>query len=145
MSLFDEVGGIEIFRKINKVFYDKIYAHPWMRQYFIGVSQEHIENQQTDFMATAFGAGERYTGRFVKDAHTHVMITEELFNLREQLLDEAFKEVGAPPALVERWKKIDNAFKNQILKKDISECKGRFASEPILDFPNPAHRFKRTG
>lgn len=135
-SLFEKLGGYPMFRKINKIFYDKVYADPWMKQFFSHVPQEHIENQQTDFMAAAFGGPEQYSGRLIPDAHQHIHITEELFLLREKLLDEAFVEAGAPSELVTRWKKIDNAFKKGILKSK-EECVRRFATDSILSFENP--------
>ena len=79
-------------RKISKVFYDKVYAHPWIGKYFAEVKQEVIEAQQVDFMAQALGGPKMYCGKFVPQAHQHMVITEELFELREQLLDEAMKE-----------------------------------------------------
>ena len=137
MSLFDDVGGYDILKKVNKIFYDKIYKHPWIGQFFQSVPQEHIENQQTDLMAQAMGGPARYFGRFVIDAHTHIYITEELFQVREKLLQEAFHEAGATALLIEKWGKIDEAFKKALLKKTPTDCKPRYAREEILDFPNP--------
>ncbi len=137
MEIFEQVGGYEMLKKVNKIFYDKIYAHPWIGQYFKSINQEHIENQQTDFMAQAFGGPEKYAGKFVPDAHVHMMITEELFQVREALLDEAFLEAGANALLIEKWKTIDNAFKRKVVKKSIAECKLRYNTDVIQDFPNP--------
>ena len=56
----------------------------------------------------------------VRDAHPHMFITEELFDLRQELLIQAFSDVNAPDEIKEAWLKIDDAFKNVIIKKDIS-------------------------
>lgn len=66
-----------------------------------------------------------------------MMISEELFDLREALLQEAFQEAGACEELVERWNKIDRAFKKVLIKKSKNECEQRYADEPILDYPDP--------
>lgn len=144
MQIFEQIGGWEMLRKINKIFYDKIYAHPWMRLYFEKIDQKHIENQQTDFMAQAMGGPQNYSGRFVPEAHSHIFITEELFALRESMLDEAFKEAGASPLLIEKWKGIDNAFKRKLLKNSVSDCVPRYSTDKIVDYPNP-HTFKKVG
>lgn len=136
MSLFDQVGGRDTLMKISKRFYDKIYKHPWMSQYFKNTKQSVIESQQVDFMTGAFGGPKIYGGRMPLEAHVHIFITEELFELRRQLLIEAFNEENAPQELVDRWLKVDDAFKYQILKKDISECQKRYTTDEILDFPN---------
>jgi len=31
-SLFDAIGGIEVMEHVHTVFYDKVYAHPWLGQ-----------------------------------------------------------------------------------------------------------------
>ena len=45
------------------------------------------------------------------DHSLHMYITEEIFNLRSQILRDS-KEAGVPDELAERWLAIDNAFKN---------------------------------
>ena len=137
MALYEEIGGYDMIHKVNKSFYDKVYQHPWLSQFFQHIPQERIERQQTDFMVAAFGGPDMYMGREVIPAHLHIMITEEVYNLREQLLEEAFAEVKPPQKLVERWRKIDLAFKNKIIKKSLDECERKLRTEPVLDFPNP--------
>lgn len=70
---------------VNKEFYDRIYKDPWLSQVFRGVAQEHIERQQTDFMVGAFGGPRQYAGRSPADAHPHIFIDEEMWELRERL------------------------------------------------------------
>ena len=51
---FERIGGRPIISRVTKIFYDKVYADPWIGKYFAEIPQEHIENQQTDFMQGAF-------------------------------------------------------------------------------------------
>jgi len=44
ITLFDAVGGLPTLQKVHKIFYDKVYAHPWLGPFFEGHSQEAIEN-----------------------------------------------------------------------------------------------------
>lgn len=125
---------------VNKAFYDRVYKDPWLKQVFQGVSQEHIERQQTDFMVGAFGGPKTYAGRSPADAHPHIFIDEEMWALRERLLTEAFQDVSFPEEMRKKWLKIDNAFKDKILKKSLTECKGRYAMEELIVVPNPAKR-----
>jgi truncated hemoglobin YjbI len=137
MGFFEEIGGFDTLRKVNKIFYDKIYKHPWIGLYFKHVPQQHIENKQTDFMAGVLGGPQVYSGRFIADAHPHMMITDELFDLRHQLLQEAFKEANAPAALIEKWNAVDNAFRKKLVKKSVSDLKPRYNTDQFLNFPNP--------
>lgn len=136
-SLFEQIGGKPYLQKVAKRFYDKLYAHPWLKNYFKNTRQEIIESQQVDFMTGALGGPRIYSGRMPGDAHPHINATIELFDLREKLLIEALSEEKAPPELINRWIKIEHAFKRQIIKNSPSECKKRWATDEILDFENP--------
>lgn len=131
---FERIGGREVIAKVTKVFYDKVYQHPWIGQYFANIPQEHIENQQTDFMQGAFRGQKVYSGRFPADAHIHMVINDELFDLRNTLLKEAMTEVGVSEEMQDLWLKIDEAFR-KVIVKDEREAKGRYKTDPILNFP----------
>ncbi|QPJ64501.1 MAG: group 1 truncated hemoglobin [Candidatus Nitrohelix vancouverensis] len=137
-SLFDRLGGRPTFEKVHKVFYDKIYEHPWLAPYFKGVDQKTIENQQTDFMISNMGGGRVYSGRFPKPAHQHMNISAELFEVRNCLLQDSLKECDIPQELAEQWLKIDYAFKHSLVKSGAHECVKRFFTDEILDFPKPS-------
>ncbi len=136
-TLFDEMGGYDTIRKVHKIFYDKIYADAWMGQFFREIDQTHIENQQTDFMVAAMGGPEKYYGAFPIPAHQHINITNELFNYRHDLLKASLSEAGLSEALSEKWLKIDGAFRTGLVKKSILDCKGRYKTDPIVDFQVP--------
>jgi truncated hemoglobin YjbI len=136
-SLFDLIGGRPTLDKVHKSFYDKIYKHPWIGQYFQGIQQEIIEAQQSDFMSQAMGGPAMYLGKLPIPAHRHMFISEELFELRTELLKEAFQEAGVSDQNQEHWLKIDQAFKNGIVKKSLSECSLRFNTDDIINLPNP--------
>jgi hemoglobin len=135
--LFERLGGRAALEKVHKIFYDDIYAHPWISQFFRDKDQKHIENQQTDFMSTLFGGPKSYSGRMPIDAHEHMMITPELFALRNELLHRALEKAGVPEPERSEWLAIDGAFKKVLIKNSLSDCRKRFKMDEILDFPNP--------
>ena len=115
-SLFDAVGGLPTLQKVHKIFYDKVYAHPWLGQFFAGHSQTVIEDRQTSFMAEKMGGDVVYMGKDLHTAHETMYITRELFDLRHAILDASIREAGVPDALRERWLRIDGAFTKPIIK-----------------------------
>lgn len=139
-SLFERLGGYPTLQKVHKIFYDKVYAHSWIGRYFADVKQEVIESQQTDFMAQVMGGPEKYLGKYPIPAHKHMMITEELFEVRTQLLIEAMNEAGVPKNLQEAWMKFDTAFKKGIVKSKIEDCQKRYNTDEIVNFPNPSKK-----
>ncbi len=136
-SLFDRIGGRPTIEKVHKIFYDKIYAHPWIGQYFKEIQQDIIEIQQTDFMSQAMGGPAIYCGKLPIAAHKHMFINIELFELRSQLLQDSIREVGLKKEEEEAWMKIDQAFKKGIIKNSLSDCQLRFNSDEIVNVPNP--------
>ena len=123
--------------KVNQAFYDRVYKDPWMSKVFAVVDQKFIESQQTDFIVGAMGGPKKYSGRAPQDAHPHIFVDEDMWNLREKFLIEALNEVKAPEWIKERWIRIDNAFKKAILKNSIDDCKKRYATEEIIYYPSP--------
>ncbi len=124
-SLFEAVGGLPTLEKVHKIFYDKVYAHPWLGKYFEGHSQEAIEKRQTQFMAGKMGGDVEYWGKDPYMAHRAMYIPPELFELRSRLLEEALVEAGVPEDLRRRWLKIDNAFRRQIVNPSVSDFYSR--------------------
>ena len=137
-SLFDRLGGRPTLEKVHKIFYDKVYAHPWIGQFFQGIDQKHIEDQQTDFMTESFGGPNGiYFGKLPYVAHRHMFINQELFDLRRELLKESLVEAQVPEELMAAWLKIDGAFKMGIVKDSLEDCEKRYQSEDIIVIPNP--------
>lgn len=136
-SLYQALGGRPTLEKVHKIFYDILYAHPWLGQYFTGLQQHFIEAQQTDFMTSAMGGPEVYCGKFPPQAHKHMYITDELFSLRQSLLKQSLKKANVPDELAEKWLKIDGAFRGRLVKKSLADCEKRHLADHILNFPNP--------
>lgn len=64
-------------------------------------------------------------------------ITEDLFNMRSQILKESLNEAGVLDDLAVRWLEIDSAFKNGIVKKSLEDCKPRYNGDEILFAEDP--------
>lgn len=121
--------------KVNEFFYELIFNDPWLKNIFAVVEQKIITLQQTDFMVGSLGGPKKYSGRNPKDAHVHIFVDEEMWQLREKYLKEAFEKASVPLEIREKWIAIDEAFKAVILKKDISECQKRYVTDTIIYYP----------
>ncbi len=130
----------DIVFKVNYEFYELVYNHEWLKHIFVVIEQKIITSQQTDFMVQSFGGPKKYGGRTPDDAHPHIFVDEEMWQLREDLLKEAFVKTRCPEDICERWLKIDNAFKAAIIKKSPDECKKRYTMDEIINVPNPKKR-----
>lgn len=133
MGIYDILRDKSIIRDVNQAFYDKVYDHEWLSMFFQAVTKEHIINQQTDFITPDIGGPKNYSGRLPYNAHPHMFITDEVFDLRSSSLTEALDEAGAPLELKEAWLRIDSSFRHVI----IDQCSKRYAIDEILSFEAP--------
>ena len=136
-TFLDEVGGRPTLERVHKLFYDRLYEHPWLGGFFQQINQQLIEAQQTDFMVSNMGGGKIYVGGLPKIVHQRMNISEELFDLRATILRECVLESGVPEDLAEKWIRLDDAFRHILVKSSVDECKKRFFTDEILDFPKP--------
>jgi len=136
-SLFERVGGKPILERVHAILYSKVYSHPWLKLYFTDKPQEVLENQQTDFMMKLMGGPNQYAGKTPKFAHQHILITEELFDLRHQLLAESLTQAKIPENLASEWLTADATFKRALVKRNKEECEVAYANQEILDFIPP--------
>jgi len=137
IKIYDKVGGRPTLEKVHKIFYDKVYEHPWMKKFFEGIDQKHIEDQQSDFLSKALGGPNIYSGALPVAAHKHMMVTEELFELRHQMLKESLIEVGVDEESMKYWLNIDKSFKDAIVKKSTGDLQKRFFTDEFVIHPNP--------
>lgn len=142
-SLFERVGGTPTLQRVHKNLYKKIYAHPWISQYFQDKPQWLQEQQQTHFMMKLMGGEVRYMGKPAVSAHQHMVITEELFELRQSLLSSALTEEGVTKELRDEWLRVDATMKRAIVKSSAADCRVAYEGQPILDFPNPRNAASR--
>ena len=122
-TLFDAVGGLSTLQQVHKIFYDKVYAHPWLGKFFEGHSQEAIEYRQTQFMGQKMGGSAKYPGKALGLAHRRMYITKKLLEVRQSLLKEALEETGVPESLCKRWLTIDRAFWKQVENDSLESFK----------------------
>jgi len=133
-TLYDRLGGKSTYIKVHKIFYDKAYAHPWLSKYFTDKPQEVLENQQTDFMVQLMGGPKAYGGKSPKSAHQHMLISDELFELRSEMLSDSIKEAGISDDLRQEWLDADRTLKRALVKSSESECTQAYPNQPILNF-----------
>lgn len=140
-SLFDQVGGRPTLDRVHKRFYDKVYAHPWLGQFFQGHSQQAIELRQTQFMGWKMGGDISYPGMELELAHRRMYITAELLQVRQRLLRESLVEEQIEPSVIERWLKIDAAFWRQIQNESLESFRAiDLKYERPVIIPDPASR-----
>lgn len=121
-NLLQEIGGEEAVFRVHQRFYDVMFEHPWLGQFFFGKSKPVLITKQTQFMVAAFNGPNQYTGDTPAFIHMHMFITDEMADLREKILKQAILDEGLSSSIADRWLKVDESFRPGIVKKSIDEC-----------------------
>lgn len=136
-NFFEEIGGYACLTRVHELLYDKLYAHPWLKGFFVKSKLAVVKRQQTDFWAGLMGGPNRYGGRSPRDAHVHMFLSAEVFAIRHALLGDAISEAGVPDHLREKWLALDSSFEDAIVNKSPDECHGRYRTEEVIIVPRP--------
>lgn len=93
-SIFHKYGGFGTVSKLVHNFYDKVMDTPSLQPYFVGVNMNRLVQHQTDFLAQVLGGPANYSGAQLAEAHKHLKITSEDFDMVAELLEETCEEAG---------------------------------------------------
>ncbi|MEE9425214.1 MAG: globin domain-containing protein [Methylococcales bacterium] len=121
-GFLEAIGGEQMITRVHQRFYDVIFDHPWLGQFFSGKPKVTLIIKQTQFMLAAFNGPNKYLGDTPAFIHMHMYITEEMSDLRSQLLKDAILAEGLSESMAEHWLAVDNAFRASIVKKSVDEC-----------------------
>lgn len=121
-GLLVEIGGVETVRRVHQRFYDAVFEDPWLGQFFHGKSKPLLIEKQTQFMVAAFGGQHDYRGATPAMVHMHMLITEDVADLRERYLRQAILAQGLSEAIADRWQAVDRLFRPAIIKHGPDQC-----------------------
>jgi truncated hemoglobin YjbI len=102
-SLFDELGGEPVLRRIVDRFVDRVFDDVMIGFFFRNASRDRIKAKEYEFIAHELGADVEYTGRPLADAHRRHPIMGGQFMRRLQILKETLDEFSVPERVREHW------------------------------------------
>lgn len=138
-SLLSEVKGEEGVFKVHQRFYDVIFDEPWLGKFFYGKSKESLVIKQTQFMVAAFGGVNNYMGDTPAFVHMHMYVTDEMSDIRQKILKQAILDEGFSDSVAERWLKVDDSFRESIVKTSIDECVMKCQGQMPVKADKPQH------
>lgn len=138
LTLLDDVGGEEVVRSVHQRFYDSVYNDDYLGQFFFHRAKALVVQKQTEFMVAAFGGPNNYRGEPPAFLHMHMLITQEMSDIRNIYLRNAILAEGLGKETCERWMRVDNAFLPAIVKRDVDECVMRVWGQGPFVIKKPA-------
>lgn len=97
-------------------FYARVYADPRLSHFFEGVTRQRAIEKQYSFLCQIFSGEPVYFGERPRNAHNWMVISAELFDHREELMEGCLRRYGLPEHLVARWRGVEELFRKQIVK-----------------------------
>jgi hemoglobin len=102
-TLFDELGGEPVLRRIIDRFVDRVFDDVMIGFFFRNASRERIKAKEYEFAAQHLGADVEYTGRPLAAAHGRHPIMGGQFMRRLQILKETLEEFSVPQRVRDHW------------------------------------------
>jgi ferredoxin-NADP reductase/ferredoxin/truncated hemoglobin YjbI len=99
-------------------FYSQVYKDKKLSAFFKNSTQQRSSEKQYLFMRQLFTGKKVYFGDRPKNAHHWMVISDELFDYREMLLSECLRKHNLPEHLIDRWLKLDESFRHDIVKHE---------------------------
>ena len=115
-ELWEALGRGPGLRAILTDFYGRVYEDPRLEPFFHKVTKERAIDKQYSFLADVFAGTHDYFGLKPFNAHHWMIISDELFDYRERLIEGVMRRHGLPEHLVRRWCAVHELFRRELVK-----------------------------
>ncbi|MBE9516300.1 MAG: group 1 truncated hemoglobin [Proteobacteria bacterium] len=97
-------------------FYDEVFADPKLSHFFKDVTVERVREKQYNFLYAILTGEPVYFGERPRNGHHWMVISNELFDYRENMLARHLENHGVSDEHVQHLRRISEAFRKQIVK-----------------------------
>ncbi len=100
-SLFKRIGGADAVSATVEKFYERVVDDPELRPFFAKTNMKWLEERQKRFFTQALGGPEVYTGRSMRETHSHLSIEQHHFDLVAKHLTATLAALSVPAPLID--------------------------------------------
>lgn len=115
-ALWSALGEGVLLATILEDFYTRVYADPRLAPFFEGVTRQRAIEKQHAFLRDIFSGSHDYFGDRPRNAHHWMVISDELFDYREALMEACLRRAGLAEAHVAAWRATEEVFRKQLVK-----------------------------
>ena len=105
--------------RILQDFYAEVFEDERLRPFFLRVTRQRLVEKQYAFLAEVLTGRRSYFGERPFNAHHWMIISDDLFDHREEMFFRHARNHGVPEPLIRRWRAIDEAFRREIVKDHV--------------------------
>jgi len=136
--LYMLVQGRPGLRPVIECFYDKVYADPWIGQFFHEVDKSRQARRLEDFLCSGAPGEAVFDGPLPSVAHAHMFITQAMLKRRTELLQAAILELGHPQEVVRVWLRADALWHSAVRKTSVADCRPGHAGKALKVIDDPS-------
>jgi hemoglobin len=117
-SLFEKIGGMPAVDAAVEIFYTKVMADESISHFFRWTHMKSQNAKQKAFLAYAFGAPLKYSGKNMRDAHAHLVekgLTGKHFDAVMKHLASTLFDLGVSDELIAEARKIAEGTRVDVL------------------------------
>lgn len=103
-------------RAVLTDFYDRVYADPRLSPFFVHTTKDWAIDHQYAFLCQILTGENVYFGDRPRNAHHWMVISDELFDYREALMESVLRAHGVADELIRDFRAIDESFRANIVK-----------------------------
>ncbi|EAR82986.2 protozoan/cyanobacterial globin family protein (macronuclear) [Tetrahymena thermophila SB210] len=126
-SIYDQIGGEKAMEQAVEIFYKRMLEDPKVSGFFKPIDMTKQKQMQKAFLAMALGGPKEYKGRNMKDAHSHLNLTDEHFDVTVGHLIGTLKQLNVDDKIIKQI-----GVQIEPLRKDIVSSKASQPSQPQL-------------
>ena len=115
-GLWQELGEGARVRAVLEDFYARVYQDPQLAPFFTGVTQSRSIDKQYSFLRQLMTGERVYFGDRPRNAHHWMVISDELFDYRQALMQERLEAHGLTDAQIARWTRLESHYRGDIVK-----------------------------
>jgi ferredoxin-NADP reductase/ferredoxin/truncated hemoglobin YjbI len=99
-------------------FYERVYEDPRLAPFFHNVTKDRAIQKQYEFLREVFARDLTFFGLRPFNAHHWMVISDELFDYRERLIESCMRRHGLAEHLIRRWLALHEAFRRELVKSE---------------------------
>lgn len=102
--------------EILEDFYERVYEDSRLSVFFQDFTKQRAIEKQYLFLRSIFTGEKIYFGERPKNAHHWMVISNDLFDYRETLMEQCLRRYGLAEKLIQKWRAVEETFRKAIVK-----------------------------
>lgn len=117
-ALWERLGKGALLMTILDDFYTQVYADPRLAPFFYRTTKQRSVEKQFSFLRDVFSGTKDFFGEKPFNSHHWMVISDELFDYREELFFATVRRYGIPEPMLRPWAALHEMFRREIVKSE---------------------------